>query len=613
MRPVVLCCTTTSHLVAQNPEANKIVVRRAMEELVGQGKLELADQLYHESWMSDSVPGVQGPEAARLLAIGSRSGTPDLQITVEDQIAEGDLVVSRWSATGTHLGEWAGIPATGVVWTMSAIDIQRLEDGKIAQSWDYEDTLGLLVQLGVVPMPRATFTWGEPSDITGDPGTPEANKALVRRAFGDIWDPVNYDLAGEVYAEDYLSHVVGSADIVGSEMVKGVIQFYLSVFPDFQYHIEDQIAEGDKVMTRWTVTGTHMAELNGIPATGKWTIIEGVDIHRISDGRIQEGWSVMDEYSFLQQLGVIPAPETPAPGEDFSHVFFLSLESGLNMVSLPLKPVESHTARSFAEALSATVVIQIDAKQQKFVGFTPDADDDGFAIEGGQGYIVNTTEGHVVAFTGAAWTNQPPVEMAPVAGLPDSAWAFVVNAELDDSTLRVEVVNASTGSVLHGITNGSERVSGVWADLNRQPVIHAGDNLEVTVADTSGILGRLYYSVRSEDIRRAFVTLSIRRSDLRPETNALHPNYPNPFNPETWIPYELAEAADVRVRIFDASGHPVRDLALGHQPAGYYLNRSRAAYWDGRNQVGESVSSGLYTVTLEAGEFTVTRRMLVVK
>ena len=102
-------------------------------------------------------------------------------------------------------------------------------------------------------------------------------------------------------------------------------------------------------------------------------------------------------------------------------------------------------------------------------------------------------------------------------------------------------------------------------------------------------------------------------ASLMPEETALLANYPNPFNPETWIPYQLAESAEVTLTIYDMNGQLVRRLALGHQAAGMYRSRSRAVYWDGRNQLGESVASGVYFYTLRAGEFSATRRMLILK
>ena len=106
---------------------------------------------------------------------------------------------------------------------------------------------------------------------------------------------------------------------------------------------------------------------------------------------------------------------------------------------------------------------------------------------------------------------------------------------------------------------------------------------------------------------------TLRETETIAETTELLANYPNPFNPETWIPYQLAKPADVALTIYSVDGAFVRTLALGHQPAGIYHNRSRAVYWDGRNQIGEPVASGLYFYTLTAGEFTATRKLLIRK
>ena len=102
-------------------------------------------------------------------------------------------------------------------------------------------------------------------------------------------------------------------------------------------------------------------------------------------------------------------------------------------------------------------------------------------------------------------------------------------------------------------------------------------------------------------------------ASLIPEETALLRNYPNPFNPETWIPYQLATPAEVTLTIYEINGQLVRRLEVGHQAAGMYQSRSHAVYWDGRNQLGESVASGLYFYTLTAGDFTETRRMLILK
>ena len=115
------------------------------------------------------------------------------------------------------------------------------------------------------------------------------------------------------------------------------------------------------------------------------------------------------------------------------------------------------------------------------------------------------------------------------------------------------------------------------------------------------------------DIFREDAALAPTLPTTIPKTTALLPNYPNPFNPETWVPYQLAAAADVMLTIYATDGTLVRKLALGHRPAGVYQSKSRAVYWDGRNELGEPVASGIYFYTLTAGDFSATGKMLVRK
>ena len=99
----------------------------------------------------------------------------------------------------------------------------------------------------------------------------------------------------------------------------------------------------------------------------------------------------------------------------------------------------------------------------------------------------------------------------------------------------------------------------------------------------------------------------------RPDLTSVLPSYPNPFNPETWIPYQLSEAADVVVHIYDMHGTMIRELAVGRQEAGWYTKRRDAAYWDGRNRLGEHVASGMYVYHLRAGAYSASGRLLVRK
>ena len=98
-----------------------------------------------------------------------------------------------------------------------------------------------------------------------------------------------------------------------------------------------------------------------------------------------------------------------------------------------------------------------------------------------------------------------------------------------------------------------------------------------------------------------------------PTETRLYPNFPNPFNPETWIPYQLAEAAEVHISIYDVKGQPIRELSIGFREAGNYTSQLDAVYWNGRNDIGQLVTSGIYFYTLSAGDFSDTRKMLILK
>ena len=120
-------------------------------------------------------------------------------------------------------------------------------------------------------------------------------------------------------------------------------------------------------------------------------------------------------------------------------------------------------------------------------------------------------------------------------------------------------------------------------------------------------------NLKDPEFQRGILALEQLLVVLTPQEAALLPNYPNPFNPETWIPYQLSEAAEVAISIYDVTGNVVRSLNLGHQGPGFYHSRSEAAYWDGKNNLNEGVASGIYFYHIQAGEFSATRRMLILK
>jgi predicted ester cyclase len=136
-------------------EANKLIGRLVLEQMWGNGRLELADELYAPDYVDHVGKGpepseVKGVEGIKQAVVAFRTAFPDLSYTVEDEIAEGELVVARFSARGTHRGAFLGIEATGREVTYTGIDINRVRNGRIVESWVQYDALALLQQLGIV-------------------------------------------------------------------------------------------------------------------------------------------------------------------------------------------------------------------------------------------------------------------------------------------------------------------------------------------------------------------------------------------------------------------------------------------------------------------------------
>ena len=157
-------------------------------------------------------------------------------------------------------------------------------------------------------------------------------------------------------------------------------------------------------------------------------------------------------------------------------------------------------------------------------------------------------------------------------------------------------------------------VAGALGATAAAPSIHAESLELLTAADVREWLSQAHRLNSSYvDYQRGLLVLEQLLTALAPKETLLLPNYPNPFNPETWIPYQLATSGDVKITIYDARGIVVRRLELGYRQAGYYTHRSRAAYWDGCNGLGEHVASGLYFYHLEAEGVSLLRKMVILK
>jgi steroid delta-isomerase-like uncharacterized protein len=130
------------------------------------------------------------------------------------------------------------------------------------------------------------------------------------RRYLDVFEQGNIELLDELLAPDYINHSPATPDLpTGPEGVKAVVTMFRSAIPDLRVVVDDMIAEGDKVATRYTLEGTHESELFGVPPTSRQLSIKSITVERVSDGRIRDHWRVTDELGMMQQLGAIPAPE----------------------------------------------------------------------------------------------------------------------------------------------------------------------------------------------------------------------------------------------------------------------------------------------------------------
>jgi steroid delta-isomerase-like uncharacterized protein len=135
----------------------------------------------------------------------------------------------------------------------------------------------------------------------------EHNKAIVRRLFAELWNNGKLSVADEIFTANYAHHDSSTPDLgLGPESEKKRATLYRTAFPDLHLTIEDVIAEGETVMTRWSCRGTHKGDLNGIAPTGKQITVSGVTIARVSNGKIAEGYVNWDALGLMQQLGVVP-------------------------------------------------------------------------------------------------------------------------------------------------------------------------------------------------------------------------------------------------------------------------------------------------------------------
>ena len=318
----------------------------------------------------------------------------------------------------------------------------------------------------------------------------------------------------------------------------------------------------------------------------------------------------------------------PGAGEGASMI---TLRSGLNLVGLPVND---------ASVLKVSAIMDLPEFAGKITSIIVSTDDGKFAsvaaggigdddVRGDASYLVFSSAVAAQPVTGEGWSNGEMAGAAPIALFGhkvdnQTPALFVEGSIVDDLTglaregFRIKVKNLSTKAALSTISQGDVAQGGynmTFVDTKAGNAARIGDVLEISADSPDPLIGvkPVRHIVTIDDVKNSRIQLEdLIAYEIPAETELLR-NYPNPFNPETWIPYRLAEDTDVSLTIYDVSGELVRSIDIGHQTAAVYESRAKAIYWDGRNRFGEQVASGIYFYSLSTGDFSATRKMVILK
>ncbi|MBT3267495.1 tandem-95 repeat protein [Candidatus Poribacteria bacterium] len=302
----------------------------------------------------------------------------------------------------------------------------------------------------------------------------------------------------------------------------------------------------------------------------------------------------------------------------------VKLRRGINQIGIPRSGAISHIGDLFD--VSPAVVRIIRHANGKFIAVVSDATD--AEVAAGVGYIVIANEAVDLTLAGDPWQVAPLAEtVAAAPGLPAAnagtgaslmiALGRVMHGGKPLDGVQARVTDVTTGVSLDdtvGATAGAGQFQAAFLDPAR--TFRVGDAIELTLTDPTGTyrdIAPIRQTLTAEHLRDGAVSFGDVRLSATPARTAALANYPNPFNPETWIPFELRASAEVTVSIYDAAGSRVRVLSLGRREPGVHTDRERAAHWDGRNDRGETVASGVYYYEMRAGDYRETRRMTILK
>ena len=350
------------------------------------------------------------------------------------------------------------------------------------------------------------------------------------------------------------------------------------------------------------------------------------------------GWdSRSDDVAITADLGIVLSMNAEASvtftGDAWGGgTSTISLSAGDNLIGLPINDPRvtnvSDIAGLFGSGVVQSIVVATGDSSNPFVVVIAAGDAGNGPVMGDAGYLVKASTAGTAALIGSAWTNSAGTSAAPIAlaGYNVEGQTAVLDVQgavvdeitgLSKESFRVKVKNLSTKAALSSVSSveAADGYNMTFVDLKAGNAARIGDVLEISADSPNPLIGvkPVRHIVTVDDVKNSAIQLeNLIAYEIPAETELLR-NYPNPFNPETWIPYHLSEDADVKLTIYDINGEMVRDIDVGHQTAAKYDTRAKAIYWDGRNRFGEQVASGIYFYHLDAGDFSGTRKMVILK
>jgi NTE family protein len=237
-----------------------------------------------------------------------RQAFPDLQVEIEEMVAQPNAVATRWQGTGTHSGALLGIEPTEETVTLSGMRIDHLQGGRLAESWLLLEQWSLLRQLGVAEAAPLISTTSRvaATPVVTQLSAPAENEELARTLVTDVWNDGNRERLNSVLGDREVLYLDSRNDLIGPDAYWEFVSRYREAFPDLEITIEDIVSEGDKIVLRKRLRGTHQGSILGVEATGNHVDLTRMVLHHIDDGRIVETGIVEDTVELLQQLNVRP-------------------------------------------------------------------------------------------------------------------------------------------------------------------------------------------------------------------------------------------------------------------------------------------------------------------